>query len=168
MNQAQKASSGWVARVWPLVPIVAALLFTSALLLLFNASPREAYSAMWSGPFGGQAKLLGVLASWVPLLLCSIGLLVTFTAGLWNIGIEGQIILGAIFASWVALKVTAPSYVMIPLEIGAAMLGGALWAGLAAVLKTRGTVNEIFGGLALELIQDPVEHSARAFSRVRT
>lgn len=149
MNQAQKASSGWVARVWPLVPIVAALLFTSALLLLFNASPREAYSAMWSGSFGGQDKFLSVLAFWVPLLLCSIGLLVTFTAGLWNIGIEGQIILGAIFASWVALKVTAPSYVMIPLEIGAAMLGGALWAGLAAVLKTRGKVNEIFGGLAL-------------------
>jgi simple sugar transport system permease protein len=90
-----------------------------------------------------------VLAFWVPLLLCSAGLIITFTAGLWNIGVEGQIILGAICASWVALQVTAPAWVLIPLEIGAAMLGGALWAALSAVLKTRGKVNEIFSGLAL-------------------
>ena len=149
MNETQKGGSAWVARIWPLVPIIAALLFTSGLLLLFNASPTEAYSAIWDGAFGGSDKFLGVLAFWVPLVLCSVGLLITFTAGLWNIGVEGQIILGAIFASWVALKVTAPAYVLIPLEIGAAMLGGALWAGIAAVLKTRGKVNEIFGGLAL-------------------
>lgn len=149
MNQAQKVGGGWLARVWPLVPVVGALLFTSGLLLLFNASPGEAYRAMWDGAFGGSDKILGVIAFWVPLVLCSIGLLVTFTAGLWNIGVEGQIILGAIFASWVALKVTGPAWMLIPLELGAAMLGGALWAGLSAVLKTRGRVNEIFSGLAL-------------------
>jgi len=149
MTEAQSSDrSGWL-RLWPLVPIAGALIFTSVLLLLFDASPVEAYRAMLEGAFGGQDKILGVLAFWVPLLLCSTGLIVTFTAGLWNIGVEGQIILGAIAASWVALNVTAPAWVMIPLEIGAAMLGGALWAGLSAVLKTRGKVNEIFSGLAL-------------------
>jgi simple sugar transport system permease protein len=154
MNDAQgqrppSGGSAWVARVWPLVPVVAALLFTSGLLLLFNANPGEAYLAMWDGAFGGSDKILGVVAFWIPLVLCSLGLLITFTAGLWNIGIEGQIILGAICASWVALRVSGPAWVLIPLEIGAAMLGGALWAAIAAVLKTRGKVNEIFGGLAL-------------------
>ena len=149
MNPTQRSASGWVARVWPLVPVVAALLFTSGLLLLFNASPSEAYRAMFEGAFGGSDKLLGVIAFWVPLVLCSVGLLITFTAGLWNIGVEGQIILGAICASWVALKVPGPAWVVIPLEILAAMAGGALWAAIAAVLKTRGKVNEIFGGLAL-------------------
>lgn len=149
MNQAQQSGTGWVARIWPLVPVIAALLFTSGLLLLFGASPVEAYRAIWDGAFGGSDKLLGVIAFWVPLVLCSVGLLITFTAGLWNIGVEGQIILGAIFASWVALKVTGPPWLLIPLEIVAAMVGGALWAGIAAVLKTRGKVNEIFGGLAL-------------------
>lgn len=149
MTEAQRDSrSGWL-RLWPLVPIAGALIFTSALLLLFDASPAEAYRAMWDGAFGGQDKILSVLAFWVPLLLCATGLIITFTAGLWNIGVEGQIILGAIAASWVALHVTAPSWLLIPLEIGAAMLGGALWAGLSAVLKTRGKVNEIFSGLAL-------------------
>jgi simple sugar transport system permease protein len=75
---------------------------------------------------------------------------VTFTAGLWNIGVEGQIILGSIAASWVALKFKMPSpFIQLTLELLAAMAGGALWAGLTAVLKTRGGVNEIFGGLAL-------------------
>lgn len=149
MTEAQTSDRSWLIRLWPLVPIVAALIVTSALLMLFDASPAVAYRAMWDGAFGGQDKFLSVLAFWVPLLLASAGLVVTFTAGLWNIGIEGQIILGAIGASWVALNVTGPAWVLIPLEIGAAMLGGALWAALSAVLKTRGKVNEIFSGLAL-------------------
>ena len=149
MIQAPTDGRSRLWKLWPLVPISAALIFTSALLLLFNTSPVEAYRAMWSGSFGGQDKILSVMAFWIPLLLASAGLVITFTAGLWNIGVEGQIILGAISASWVALHVTAPSWALIPLEIMAAMLGGALWAGLSAVLKTRGKVNEIFSGLAL-------------------
>ena len=149
MNQAQRSGTTWLARVWPLVPVVAALLFTSGLLLLFGASPAEAYRAMWDGSLGSSDKLLGVIAFWVPLVLCSVGLLITFTAGLWNIGVEGQIVLGAICASWVALRLSGPAWLLIPLELGAAMLGGALWAALSAVLKTRGRVNEIFSGLAL-------------------
>ena len=149
MTDTQRDGRAWLMRLWPLVPIVAALIFTSALLLLYDTSPAVAYRAMWEGAFGGQAKFLSVMAFWVPLLLASAGLVVTFTAGLWNIGVEGQIILGAVCASWVALNVQGPAWMLIPLEIGAAMLGGALWAAIAAVLKTRGKVNEIFGGLAL-------------------
>jgi ABC-type uncharacterized transport system permease subunit len=142
----------WVSWSWPVIPIVAALIFTTILLVLFGANPIVALQAMLQGSFGDQSKTLSVLAFWIPLLLSSAGLLVTFTAGLWNIGIEGQIVLGSIAASWVALSLEAPSFVLIPLEIVAAMLGGALWAGIAAILKTRGGVHEIFGGLALNNI----------------
>jgi simple sugar transport system permease protein len=79
-------------------------------------------------------------------------LVITFRAGLWNIGIEGQIVMGALGASWVALSLEAPAPVMITLEIIAAMAGGALWAAISAVLKTRGKVHEIFSGLALNSI----------------
>jgi len=145
-------SRQWIKVVWPVVPILAALLVTSLLLYLFGANPLTAFDAMLQGAFGDQSKTLSVLAFWVPLLLSATGLLVTFTAGLWNIGIEGQIIMGAIAASWVALKLEAPSVVLIPLEILAAMAAGALWAALSAVLKTRGKVHEIFSGLALNNI----------------
>jgi simple sugar transport system permease protein len=132
------------------VPVLAALLFTSGLLLAFDTSPLDAFGAMYDGAFGDSAKLLSTLAFLVPLFLAASGLLVTFRAGLWNIGIEGQIVLGAIAASWVALMdLNLPGPLLIILELAAAMIAGALWAGLAAVLKTRGRVHEIFGGLAL-------------------
>jgi simple sugar transport system permease protein len=104
---------------------------------------------MLQGAFGGTTQFLSVIAFWIPLLLCAAGLLLTFQAGLWNIGIEGQIILGAIAASWVALAVELPALLQVPLEILAAMAGGALWAGITGLLKTRGGVHEIFGGLAM-------------------
>lgn len=138
--------------VWPAVPVIGALIFTSSLLLFFDSSPATALEAMIQGAMGDSAKRLGTLAFWIPLLLSSIGLLVTFRAGLWNIGIEGQIILGAIGASLIALNVNAPAVILIPLELILAMLFGALWAALTAVLKTRGRVHEIFGGLALNNI----------------
>jgi simple sugar transport system permease protein len=142
-------SRKWLNWVWPIVPILASLLLTSGLLILYGAEPQEAFQAMIEGSFGDRSKTLSVLAFWIPLLLSATGLLVTFTAGLWNIGVEGQIILGSIAASWIALKFDAPAPVLITLEVVAAMLGGALWAGFTALLKTRGGVNEIFGGLAL-------------------
>lgn len=145
-------SDRWMRWVWPAVPVVGALVVTSLLLVLFGAAPLEAFQAMYDGAFGDQSKTLSVLAFWIPLLLASTGLLITFRAGLWNIGIEGQIVMGAIAASWIALSVNAPAAILIPLEILFAMLAGGLWAGLSAVLKTRGKVHEIFSGLALNSI----------------
>ena len=142
----------WMRWVWPVVPVAGALIVTSLLLVLFGAAPLEAFQAMYEGAFGDQSKTLSVLAFWVPLLLASTGLLVTFRAGLWNIGIEGQIVIGAIAASWIALSVQAPSAILITLEIIVAMAAGALWGALSAVLKTRGKVHEIFSGLALNSI----------------
>lgn len=139
----------FIQRIWPLLPGVAALLITTLLLVGMGTNPIDAYLAMWQGAFGSSARIYSVLAFLVPLLLAASGLLLTFKAGLWNIGIEGQIIMGAIAASWVALRVELPAGLQIPLELLAAMAGGGLWALLAGVLKTRGGVHEIFGGLAL-------------------
>src|SRR5258708_3301505 len=87
----------------------------------------------------------------LPILLCASGLLLAFTAGLWNIGIEGQVTMGAIFTTFLARIVgpQTPGVLVVPFELLLAMLGGALWAAFAALLKTRGNVNEIFGGVAL-------------------
>ena len=82
-------SDRWLRWVWPVVPILGALVVTSLLLIFFGAAPLEAFRAMYDGAFGDQSKTLSVLAFWVPLLLASTGLLITFRAGLWNIGIEG-------------------------------------------------------------------------------
>jgi ABC-type uncharacterized transport system permease subunit len=140
--------------IWPAVPIALAIASTTLLLIPFGASITGTYSALWNGSFGSPESTFATLAFSIPILLCATGLLMTFTAGLWNIGVEGQMIMGAIGATWVALKLTEalpglPHWVFLPLEIVIAMIAGALWAALAAVLKTRGGVHEIFGGVAL-------------------
>jgi simple sugar transport system permease protein len=138
-----------IQRVWVIVPVIGSLLFIVLLLVIFGADPIDAFESIWRGAFGTQDKFLSTTAFWIPLLLASIGLLITFAAGLWNIGIEGQIVMGAIAASGVALHLNASKPVMLIVEIIAAMAAGALWAGITGFLKTRGKVNEIFGGLAL-------------------
>jgi simple sugar transport system permease protein len=96
-----------------------------------------------------------VLVVWVPLVLVSAGLLITYSTGLWNIGIEGQIALGAIFTVW-AMRLlqdsSIPPVLIILVGFLAGMLGGALWAALAGALRVFGGVNEIFGGLGLNFV----------------
>jgi simple sugar transport system permease protein len=132
-----------------------ALLFTTLVLLAAKAPPLEAFGNIVIGSVGSWNKFSDVLISWAPLLLATSGLLITFTAGLWNIGIEGQITLGAIFTTGAMLALQDsgwnPALIMI-LGILAGMLGGALWAALAGALKTFGGVNEIFGGLGLNFV----------------
>ena len=137
---------------WVVGPIVLGLGLTTLALIVVGADPAQAYRVMWDGAFGDPVKFSTVLVAWVPLLLASIGLLVTFTAGLWNIGVEGQIIMGAIATTWVARTFDLPSPILIPLLFIGGFIGGALWALLAGVMKTYGHVHEIFGGLGLNFV----------------
>ncbi|HEY3311664.1 MAG TPA: ABC transporter permease [Anaerolineales bacterium] len=135
--------------------IVLALLFTTIVLLATKAPPLEAFKNIYLGSFGSWNKFSDVLISWVPLLLVTAGLLITFTTGLWNIGIEGQITLGAIFTTFVLRTLQDstlnPTFIIV-LAILAGMAGGALWATLVGAFKTFGGVNEIFGGLGLNFV----------------
>ncbi|HAX68471.1 MAG TPA: ABC transporter permease [Anaerolineales bacterium] len=137
------------------VAFVLAMSFVSLILVAVGASPLEAYKNMLTGSVGSMRKLAEVLVSFVPLLLVTAGLLLTFSAGLWNIGVEGQIVLGAIGTTW-ALRYfvdsTLPPALIIALSILAGMFAGALWAAFAGILKTFGGVNEIFGGLGLNFV----------------
>jgi simple sugar transport system permease protein len=138
------------------LPVLLAFAVAIVLLQLAGAPPLEALRLLWEGSMGSTAKVSDTLTAWVPLTLAAAGLVVTFAAGLWNIGIEGQIVAGAIAATWVAREAPGPAPVLIPLMLLAGLIGGALWALLAGVLKTRGGVNEIFGGLGLDFVASGV------------
>jgi simple sugar transport system permease protein len=135
-----------------LAPIALALTFTTIILWVAHAPPGEAYANIWSGATENATKISSVLMAWVPLALCAAGLMVTFTAGLWNIGVEGQIVAGALFVTWVARNVTLPSVALVPLLLISGMLGGALWGVLCGLLKTCGRVHEIFAGVGLNFV----------------
>jgi len=135
-----------------LAPVALALAVASLLLLAAGANPFEAFRLLWIGSLGSANKIPDTLITWVPLTLAAAGLIVTFSAGLWNIGIEGQIVAGAIAGAWVAREVPGPGEVVIPLILIAGAVGGILWALLAGVLKVYGKVHEIFGGLGLDFV----------------
>lgn len=135
-----------------LVPVGLALAVVLIVLVIVDAPPLEALRLLWDGSFGTSDKMADTLMAWVPLVLASAGLIITFKAGLWNIGIEGQIVAGAIAAAYVAREVPGPALALIVAAFVAGMLGGALWALLAGVLKVRFKVNEIFGGLGLDFV----------------
>ncbi len=135
--------------------VVFALVITTIVLLAAGVGPFQAYKAIILGAVGSWDLVSNVLVSWVPLLLATSGLLVTFTVGLWNIGIEGQITLGAVFTTWAMRAMQDSGWnptLILVLAILAGMAGGLLWALLAGALKTFGGVNEIFGGLGLNFV----------------
>ena len=127
--------------------------FTSVVLLIAGAPVLAAFQNIWLGAFASTTKISQVLSVWVPLTLCSCGLLYTFRANLWNIGIEGQVTMGAI-AAMAALRIPGiqnPTLILM-LAILASLIGGGAWGFLAGLLKTRGGVHEIFGGLGLNFV----------------
>ncbi|HVN17058.1 MAG TPA: ABC transporter permease [Anaerolineales bacterium] len=147
--------SFWLNVAFQIGALVMSLLITTLILLAAGAPPFKAYGSILSGAFGSKNNLVAVLITWSPLLLTTAGVLITFAAGLWNIGIEGQMVLGSIFATWMLrlLQDTSlPPALIIILGILFGMVGGALWAALAGALKTFGGVNEIFGGLGLNFV----------------
>jgi simple sugar transport system permease protein len=134
--------------------LVIVLLLLALIMLSLGKDPVKAAERILTGTVGSESGRIDVLMAALPMLLCASGLLLTYTAGLWNIGVEGQVTMGAVFATFIALQVTpdSTSPLIVPAELVLAMIGGALWAALAALLKITGNVNEIFGGVALNFI----------------
>ncbi|HID03528.1 MAG TPA: ABC transporter permease [Desulfobacterales bacterium] len=127
--------------------------FTALVLLISGAPVLAAFKHIWLGSFANTAKFSQVLSVWVPLTLCSCGLLYTFRVNLWNIGIEGQVTMGAIGAM-AALRIPgieSPALILTLAFLGS-MFSGGVWGLLAGLLKTRGGVHEIFGGLGLNFV----------------
>jgi ABC-type uncharacterized transport system permease subunit len=151
----RKLSPMWWNIGFQLLGILLAILFTTLILILAGAPPFQTYKLIVTGAFKTSNNISNDLVVWVPLILATVGVLVTFSAGMWNIGIEGQITLGAIFTTGVLRLLqdtSVPPVIIIILGILAGMLGGAIWAALTGALKTFGGVNEIFGGLGLNFV----------------
>jgi simple sugar transport system permease protein len=132
--------------------LLVALALTGLLVVIVGQDPLEAFRLILEGSIGSPSKAFDTAMVWVPLTLAAAGLVVTFAAGLWNIGVEGQIVLGAIGAAVVAREGSAPPWVVVPLSLTLGVVFGVGWALLCGILKTRGRVNEIFGGLGLDFV----------------
>ncbi len=137
----------------PVIATVAALAVGAVMLLFLKVNPLVAYQALWDGAFGSSNAFAETLVKATPLLLVGLGICISFRGDVINIGGEGQMIVGAIFATWVGLTFTAlPGWLVITLAMLAGFLGGAIWGGIPGVLKAYFNVNEILSTVMMNAI----------------
>lgn len=134
-----------------LLSVLAALIAGGALLLIVGANPLQAYGEMFRGAFGDDFALTQTLLKATPLLFTGLSVTLALRSGFWNIGAEGQLLMGAFAATGIALFWTdsLPTFLVIPAVIIAGFVGGALWGLLSAALKVWLGVNEIVTTLML-------------------
>ena len=145
-------------RFFPLAIILLSLLagfgFIAVLFLISHVNPFFALWKIFSGSFGSLYSVGETITKAIPLILIGCGLALVFRAKFWNIGAEGQLLIGAIFAGYVALNLGPhlPFYVVVPLMFIVGFVGGALWAFPTVILKLRFNVNEVISTLMLNYI----------------
>jgi len=136
-----------------LVALGIAVGFFTVLLTMAGCNAYDTLLAIFRGAFGSTAGIRETLSRSTPLLLCALAVAVPARAGLFNIGGEGQLHLGAIAATAVALQSGSTSpLVMIPMMILAACLAGALWGAIPGALKAILNVNEVLVALMLNYV----------------
>lgn len=146
-----------MALVSPLAALAVTLLVGAVLFAAYGTDPLQALTLYFVEPLK-NARALGELSiKATPLVLIGVGLSVCFRANVWNIGAEGQFVLGAVFASGVALRATPETsgFVVVAILLSGAV-GGLLWAGIAAWLRDRFDANEILVSLMLVYVSEQV------------
>ena len=136
--------------------VAVALLISALLIRLIGGDPINAYAHIVRSSLGSIGVLSDTLVKATPLIFTGLACSVAFRMRLWNIGAEGQLMMGAWGASAVVLvgwlPEGTPSLVYLPLMMAAGIAAGALWAGIAGWLKARLNVNEIITTLMLVYI----------------
>jgi len=145
----------WLSIMSPFILVLLALLVGALLLRLAGANPLFVYQRMASVAFGDLYGWSDTTVKATPLILAGLGVSIAFRMRLWNIGAEGQLFLGALFASGVALNwlpPDAPMVVMILAMAVAGFVGGMLWGLIPGILKAKLNVNEIITTLMLNYV----------------
>ncbi|MBJ3774920.1 putative B6 ABC transporter permease subunit 2 [Acuticoccus mangrovi] len=137
-----------------LAPIVAALLLSALVLALLSVDPVAYYAYVLRRGLTSWLGLQATLTRMAPLLCLAASLIMAFRAGLWNLGIDGQFLLGAVLVGATAqpLSTVLPQAAMLPLCILVAAAAGALWALVPALLKAYEGVNEIITTLMMTFL----------------
>jgi general nucleoside transport system permease protein len=155
--EARASPSPLMGVLSPVVALVITVVAGGALFLALGKNPGGALSMFLFEPFHGVRALTELGLKATPLILCALGLALCYRSNVWNIGAEGQFLLGAITGGGLALWVTASQigvsrWVFFPLLILAGALGGAAWAAIVALLRDRFNANEILVSLMLVYI----------------
>jgi ABC-type uncharacterized transport system permease subunit len=128
----------------PVVSVLIALLLGGIFVLLSGNNPLQAYSALLLGAFGSPYDITETLVIAVPLTLAGLSVAVAFRTGLFNIGAQGQLLVGALAAGWTGSQFPdLPGVILLPLTLVSGVVGGGLYGAIAGWLKATRGVNEV-------------------------
>ncbi len=146
MNAALRRSRGTLAGGLLLIAIAAGA------MALAGADPLAGFGALLHGALGGTHQISETLVQTTSLLFPSLAVAFAFRAGLFNIGAEGQLVIGGLCAGLAGAWLTLPGWLAIPLILTAGALGGGIWGGIAGTLRARFAGNEVIATLMLNII----------------
>jgi simple sugar transport system permease protein len=137
----------------PLLAVCLAILLGGCILWLTGYAAISVYASLFSSAFFDSYGLSETLVRATPILLCSLAVAICLHSSLWNIGAEGQMLLGCLTSTWVALSFPGlPWFIMLPCMMAAGFAGGSLWAATAGFLRSRFNVSEILTTLLMNYI----------------
>lgn len=138
-----------------LIPVLATflgLLVGAILMLVTGYNPIDAYSALLEGMFGDSYYIGELIRTMTPLILAGLSVAFAYRSGLFNIGVEGQLMVGWLTAVYIGAAFEAPMIIHLPLSIAAAALAGALWAFIPGLLKAKLHVHEVIVTIMMNYI----------------
>lgn len=138
---------------YPLIAIVISFIAGGILIYSFGKDPIIAYKALFQGSLGDLNKFGETLVVVTPLILTGLSIAFAFKCGLFNIGAEGQLIMGAIAAVWAGWAFTGlPPVLHVLITLVAGSLAGGLWAGIVGWLKAKVGSHEVINGIMMNYI----------------
>ncbi len=142
----------WRVLAGPLLAVIVAFVLGGVLVALLGQNPFAVYALLLRGSLSGWPNLAVTLQLTTPLIFTGLAVAVAFRSGIWNIGVEGQMLMGALLAGIVGYAVPLPDWLEVPACCLAAAIGGAAWAAIPALLRAFLGVNE----LVLCLMLNPI------------
>ena len=155
MNSARKQMTlNWRKLLFPSAILLSTFLVNGVIILLCGYDPWGAMTAAGTGAFGNGRRIAETFVKSTPLLLTGLGVALAFRCGIWNIGAEGQFLLGALASTWCGVHI-APHLspvIGIPLALCLGGLAGGAWALISAILKVYRGVQEVISTIMLNYV----------------
>lgn len=129
-----------------------AFVLAAIAMLLAGVNPADGFIALFLGSLGGYQPVAETLVQTTALLFPALGVAFAFRAGLFNIGAEGQLMIGGLAAGAAGAAVSAPAAIAVPIVLGAGCIGGALWGAIAGWLRAAFGASEVIVTLMLNFI----------------
>jgi len=156
LHSLRPTGGGWLVLGATLVAVAVALLLSAILISTTGGSPADSVDAVWTGSVATATSWSTTLLNTAPLLLVAVGACVSARSGTFNIGQEGQVLIGAFAGAYVALRLSISGPLLIILVIVAAGLAGGVWAGLSAVMLRLRGVNVVVSTLLMSFLAQQV------------